>query len=47
MAPKRIRHELFAAEILRNDEALGLNGTMLAIRKTKEDNRDWKWFENF
>jgi predicted O-methyltransferase YrrM len=47
MAPKRIRHELFSAEILRDNRELGLNGTMLAIRKTKEDTRDWKWFENF
>ena len=47
LIPKRIKHELFSGEILESNEKLGLNGTVLAIRKTKEDDRDWRWFENF
>lgn len=47
IVPKRIKHELFSGEILESNEKLGLNGTVLAIRKTKEDDRDWRWFENF
>lgn len=45
--PQRNRHEMFSGELLKSDAQMGLNGTVLAIRKTKEDNRDWRWFENF
>jgi len=47
IVPKRNRYEMFSAELLKSDKELGLNGKVLAIRKTKEDERDWKWFENF
>lgn len=47
LVPKRNKYELFSGEILESNEKLGLNGTVLAIRKTKEDDRDWRWFENF
>ena len=38
---------MFSGELLKSDKELGLNGTVLAIRKIKEDARDWRWFENF
>ncbi|WP_293873707.1 class I SAM-dependent methyltransferase [Flavobacterium sp.] len=47
IVPKRIRYELFSGEILKSNEKLGLDGTVLAIKKTKEDDRDWRWFEDF
>lgn len=47
IVPKRNRYEMLAGELLKSDAELGLNGTVFAIRKTKEDKRDWRWFENF
>lgn len=47
LVPKRNRHEMFAGELLNSNEKLGLNGTVFAIKKIKEDDRDWRWFENF
>lgn len=47
LVPKRNRYEMFSGELLKSDKELGLNGTVFAIRKTKEDDRDWRWFENF
>lgn len=47
IVPKRNRYEMFSAEILKSNVELGLTGTVLAIRKIKDDNRNWKWFENF
>ena len=47
IVPKRNRYEMFSGEILKSNEELGLNGTVLAIKKIKDDERDWRWFENF
>ena len=47
IVPKRNRYEMFSGEILKSNDELGLNGTVLAIRKIKDDVRDWRWFENF
>ncbi|MCA6421671.1 MAG: class I SAM-dependent methyltransferase [Flavobacterium sp.] len=47
IVPKRVRYEMFSGELLKSDKELGLNGTVLAIQKIKEDARDWRWFENF
>ena len=47
IVPKRTRYEMFSGELLKSDNELGLNGTVFAIKKIKEDNRDWRWFENF
>ena len=47
LVPKKNRHEFFSAEILKSNEELGLNGNVFAIKKIKEDDRDWNWFENF
>ncbi len=47
IVPSRSRYELISGKVLKSDVELGLNGTVLAIRKTKEDVRDWTWYENF
>lgn len=47
IVPRRNRQELFSAELLKSDKEIGFKGNILAIKKTKEDERPWDWFENF
>lgn len=45
--PKKIKYEIFASKIIKSDRKLKLKSSMIALKKTKEDNRPWNWFEEF
>jgi predicted O-methyltransferase YrrM len=45
--PKKMRHKLFADNVLEPEKNQKLNTSMIALRKTKEDNRRWDWFIDF
>ncbi len=45
--PKRIQQELFSGKVIASDSTLGLNASMIAFKKIKEDERPWYWFEDF
>lgn len=45
--PIKLRNNYFSGKIVKSDKSLNINATMVAIRKTKEDKRNWDWFENF
>lgn len=45
--PKKNVYELLSGKIISKDEELSLDSTMIAIRKIKPDERDWRWFKDF
>jgi predicted O-methyltransferase YrrM len=45
--PERVRRELLNDTVVRTDEKLQINGSVVAFQKTAEDNRGWAWFEMF
>ena len=47
VVPKRNQYELLSSMIIEKDSELKINSTLVAIKKVKEDNRDWRWFAEF
>jgi predicted O-methyltransferase YrrM len=45
--PKKYTYDIFSDKIISSDHSLGLNATMLAIRKKSNDERDWRWYAEF
>lgn len=45
--PSKNVHELISSRLIQSDRELGLNATMVAIRKKSTDDRDWRWFAEF
>lgn len=43
----RIKREVLNDTVVRTDEALQINGTIVAFQKTAEDDRGWAWYEIF
>lgn len=47
LLPKRLRHKVFASNIVQSANKLQLNTSMIALKKIKEDERSYTWFEEF
>jgi predicted O-methyltransferase YrrM len=47
VVPKRNHYELLSGKIIDKDSDLKINSTLVAIRKVKADERDWRWFDGF
>jgi len=47
MVPKKNVHELLSGKVILKDAELDLDSTMVAGRKVKPDERDWRWFKDF
>jgi predicted O-methyltransferase YrrM len=47
MIPRKNVYEFFSGKLISKDENLHLDSTMVAIRKVKSDDRDWRWFKDF
>lgn len=45
--PVKMRHKLFSDNVLNPSKTKALNASMIALRKIKEDDRRWDWFESF
>jgi predicted O-methyltransferase YrrM len=45
--PSKNVHQIFSSSIIEPNKSLGLDATLVAIRKTKADERDWRWFKEF
>ena len=45
--PKKVRSKIFSNDFLYPDNTLGIQSSMVAIKKIKEDKREWYWFEPF
>lgn len=45
--PPKMRFKLFAGNVLESKKNKQLSSSMIALRKTKEDNRRWDWFVEF
>jgi len=44
---RRIAAEIYSPKLLRSDEALQLDSSMIAFKKISPDERDWNWYANF
>lgn len=47
LLPDNIKYEIFSSSVIASDKKLKLNSSMIALQKTKTDNRNWNWFEDF
>jgi predicted O-methyltransferase YrrM len=45
--PDKWRMELLAGSVIVSDKKLGLRSSMIALRKTAEDTREWNWWKSF
>jgi predicted O-methyltransferase YrrM len=45
--PANIKKELLNDTVVRSDEKLQLNASVIAFQKTAEDDRGWAWYEMF
>lgn len=45
--PQKMCYRIFSDNLIRSDRKLGLNCTMLALKKTAEDTRRWDWYKDF
>jgi predicted O-methyltransferase YrrM len=45
--PERQVRRIFNDSLVRPDSSLGLNTSMIALRKIAEDERNWDWYEPF
>lgn len=45
--PKKMAYRIFSSNIIERDEKLGINASMVALRKVADDNRRWDWYEDF
>lgn len=45
--PAKLRHEIFSPELLKSDKQLGIDVSMIALKKTAEDQRPWNWYQKF
>ncbi len=44
---KRMGSEIFNDTVIRSNSSLGINGSVVAFRKTAEDKRGWAWYKPF
>jgi len=47
LLPDKLKHEFFAGDIIKSNQKLNLNSSMIALQKIKEDDRNWNWFKDF
>lgn len=47
LIPNRVAHEFFDASVVWPDAVLDLDATMVALRKTGPDEREWNWYVPF
>ena len=45
--PMKMRYKIFSDNVIRPDRKLGLDCSMLALRKTALDSRRWDWYVDF
>ncbi len=45
--PMKMRYRIFSDNVIRPDNRLGLNVSMIAFQKTGEDKRRWDWYVDF
>ena len=45
--PSRNVYELISGKVIEKDATLKIDTTLVAIKKVKEDDRDWRWFNDF
>lgn len=45
--PKKLKDDIFNDSFLQTDKSLGLQSSMVALRKIEEDNREWHWYKPF
>lgn len=47
LLPEKIRFELFASKVIKSDKSLMLKSSMIAIKKIRDDDRPWSWYQEF
>ena len=47
LIPSKIKNDVFKNSFLHSDKFLGIESSMVALRKVKEDSREWHWFKPF
>jgi len=47
MIPSKNVDDIFSSKITYPDKQVGLQATMVAIRKKSSDERDWRWYSDF
>ncbi len=45
--PELIKREIFSAKVIKSNKDIGVQASMVALRKTREDERSWNWFAEF
>lgn len=45
--PDRLKYKYFSSNIIKSDKDLKLKSSMIALRKIKDDDRNWTWFKEF
>jgi len=45
--PSKIKNDIFNNSFLHSDKSLGIESSMVALRKVKDDKREWHWYQPF
>ncbi len=47
LLPEKLKYDVFSSAVITSDKRRGLNASMIALQKVKEDERSWNWFKEF
>lgn len=47
LLPLKLAWKLFSSDVLKDENKLGINTSMVALRKITDDKRPWNWYKEF